>query len=41
MRLLKLLGDYHQAFGLDEGEHEEIDLVKIEINTGEAALKKQ
>ena len=39
--LLKLLEGHHQAFGLEEGEHGETDLVEMEINTGDVASKKQ
>ena len=36
-----LLEDHHQAFGLEERERGETDLVEMEINTGDVALKKQ
>ena len=40
-KLKELLEDHHQAFGLGEGERGETELVEMEIDTGDAAPKKQ
>ena len=39
--LLDFLEDHHQAFCLDEQERGETDLLQFEINTGDAAPRKQ
>ena len=39
--LLEFLTKYHHAFSLEDGERGEIDLIYMEINTGEARPKKQ
>ena len=39
--LQEFLADHHDVFSLEEGERGETDLVHMEINTGDAAPKKQ
>jgi len=39
--LVHLLQEFHHAFGLEEGERGETDLISIEIDTGNAAPKHQ
>ena len=39
--LLEFIGSYHHVFSLEDGERGETDLVQMEINTGDAAPRKQ
>ena len=39
--LEKFLAEHHQVFSLDPGNHGEMDLVQMEIDTGDAPPRRQ